>query len=165
MTTSPELPAAVRRLIADAGSTTQSFGLGRVVGQIYAYLYFSRSPRCLGDMQRDLGISKGSASMGIRQLEQWEAARKTTREGDRKDYFAACDGFGKILKRAIVDTVTSKMETYQQMLAEVDQMLANQHDAEPEQAAFLQERLETLRLFHARVGNLWNNPIVRTLLK
>ena len=76
----------VDKFIEDAGNLAQSFGLGRVVGQIYAYLYFSRTSKGLHDMQQDLHISKGSASMCVRQLEQWGAVSKIWIKGDRKDY-------------------------------------------------------------------------------
>ena len=49
-----ELNPVIRRFVEDAGNTTQSFGIGRVVGQIYAYLYFSPEPRSLADMQASL---------------------------------------------------------------------------------------------------------------
>ena len=104
------MSSVVQRFIEDAGRLTQSLGFGRVIGQIYAYLYFSRTPRCLADLQNALGISKGSASMGVRQLEQWSAVSKVWVKGDRKDYYAANDWFGQILKSALVDTIGKKME-------------------------------------------------------
>ena len=95
----------VRRFIEDAGNASQSLGVGRVLGQIYAYLYFSASPRCLADLQNVLGISKGSASICVRQLEQWGAVRKIWVKGDRKDYYEANDWFGQILKNAAPEGV------------------------------------------------------------
>ena len=158
-----KLSPVVRRLVTDAGTTTQSFGLGRVVGQIYAYLYFSREPRCLSDLERVLGISKGSASMGVRQLEQWDAVRKVWVKGDRKDYFQASDWFGKILKRALVDTVTRKMGTYSRMLQDIEERIPE--EAEDPEEEFVRDRLEHLRTFHDRVVGFWDNPVVQRLLK
>lgn len=162
--TSDQSPPVVKRLINDAGATTQSLGLGRVIGKIFAYLYFSRAPRCLGDMQRDLSISKGSASMGVRQLEQWEAVRKVNLAGDRKDYFEACTWFGRMIKRALADTFSAKMGSYRHMLEEARAELVPA-DKESEDEAFLRERLEHLQTFHDKIASFWNNPLVRTLLR
>ncbi|OVE74449.1 hypothetical protein BVX94_00240 [bacterium B17] len=121
----------IHKFIEDAGNMTQSFGLGRAVGQIYAYLYFSENPRNLADMQGALGISKGSASTNVRQLEQWGAVKKVWIKGDRKDYYEASDWFGKILKNALQDTVGKKMKSYANLLQEVEQIVeAVQKDQE-----------------------------------
>ena len=113
----------IRRFIEEAGTSTQSLGLGRNVGQIYAYLYFSPEPRNLGDMQDALGISKGSASMSVRQLEQWDAVRRVWIKGDRKDYWEASDWFGRILKRALFDTIAQKMSVYTDLIDNAETLL------------------------------------------
>jgi DNA-binding transcriptional regulator GbsR (MarR family) len=159
-----ELPPAVRRLISDAGDTTQSLGLGRVIGKIFAYLYFSPTPRCLGDIHRDLAISKGSASMGVRQLEKWEAVRKVSFDGDRKDYFEACEWFGRIIKRALVDTFNAKMTAYEKMLDQVRGELAPP-GAGSEYDAFLRGKIDRIQGFQHKVASFWDNPLVRALLR
>ena len=99
----------ITRFIQDAGNLTQSFGIGRATGQIFAYLYFSPEPRSLADLQAALGISKGSASMCVRQLEQWGAVKKIWVKGDRKDYYEANEWFGQIVKNALMDTIGKRM--------------------------------------------------------
>ena len=49
---SADWPAVRRKFIEAGGSTTQSFGLGRILGQIYALLYLSPAPLCLDDIVR-----------------------------------------------------------------------------------------------------------------
>ena len=165
MKSQTELPPVVRRFIEDAGLATQSFGLGRVVGQIYAFLYFSSRPRSLGDMQEVLGISKGSASMGVRQLEQWDAVKRVLVRGDRKDYYEANDGFGRILKRVLFDTAAKKMSAYAELLDEAEELarLQTLHSQNGE-GEFIRARIGRLRKFHDKVRSAWDNPIVRTLL-
>jgi DNA-binding transcriptional regulator GbsR (MarR family) len=99
-----------RRFISEAGNTTQALGVGRVVGQIYAFLYFSEPPRTLNDMTEALGISKGSASMGVRQLEQWGAVQQVWVKGDRKDYYTANDYFGQIIRNILTDIMGKRLE-------------------------------------------------------
>jgi len=158
----PELPGIVRRFIQDLGSMTQSLGIGRVVGQIYAFLYFSPVPRNLSDMQAALGISKGSASTGVRQLDQWSAVRKVWIKGDRKDYYEANDWLGKIMKNAISDMVGAKLTAYASLLQEVEtNALGVSNDGQGE---FIGGRIEHLRQFHSRTQKVWNSRILKKML-
>ena len=157
------LSPVVRRFIEDAGNASQSFGAGRVIGQIYAYLYFSDGPRSLGDLQDSLGISKGSASMSVRQLEQLGAVRRVWVRGDRKDYYEANDWFGKILKNLLTDAVGSKLTAVGEALALAEQEVnGGRTDGE---AVFLRERLAHLRSFQEKAAKVWANPVLKRLLK
>ncbi|MDO9513183.1 MAG: hypothetical protein Q7J59_01045 [Elusimicrobiota bacterium] len=78
-----------RDVINLAGMGFSRFSLSPIAGQIYALLYMSDGPVTLNDMVRELGISKGSASMNIRILEAWGAVRKLWVNSDRKDYYEA----------------------------------------------------------------------------
>ncbi len=158
-----ELAPVVRRFIEDAGNMTQSFGVGRVIGQIYAYLYFSHEPRNLADMQQALGISKGSASTGVRQLEQWGAVRKIWVKGDRKDYYAASDWFGRIFKNAVLDVVGKKMSAYTSLLEEIEGEMAG--IGGDGQGQFVRDRIRRLRAFQERAQKIWNSPIAKMLMK
>jgi len=154
----------VRRFVQEAGSLTQSLGLGRVLGQIYAYMYFSQTPRSLGDLQHALGISKGAASMCVRQLEQWGAVQKVWVRGDRKDYYEASDWFGNILKKAVMDTVGKRLLSYQALLEQMGSTAANDSEGNGE-GAFVRERIVRLQTFQTRAQRLWKNPLLQALLQ
>jgi len=158
---SEELQPVVRRFIEEAGSMTQSLGVGRVLGQIYAYLYFSRSPRSLADMQRTLGISKGSASMGVRQLEQWTAVRKVWVKGDRRDFYEANDWFGKVFRTALIDTMGKRLAALAALLNGAEAEAGSGGDGDP----FVQQRIEALRQFQRKAETVWNSPVVKILLR
>jgi len=154
----------VRRFVEEAGALTQSLGVGRVIGQIYAYLYLSRAPRSLADIQEALGISKGGASMGVRQLEQWGASRRVWVKGDRRDYYEADDWFGRILKNAVIDTVGKRMASCARMIEEAETMMGSGAYSEMDEA-FLRERIRRLRKFQQKAEKLWNQPLIRKLLE
>jgi DNA-binding transcriptional regulator GbsR (MarR family) len=150
----------VRKFIEDAGNTTQALGVGRVVGQIFAYLYFSEEPRGLDDMKDALGISKGSASMGVRQLEQWGAVQKIWVKGDRKDYYTANDYFGSIIRNIATDLMGKRLASLAQSLDAAEAQLTP-----PDNPDFLKGRVARLRDFQEKVNRTWNNPIVKLMLK
>lgn len=171
---SPSDDPIIRRFIEDAGSTTQALGVGRVVGQIYAYLYFSEPPRTLDDMKEELGISKGSASMGVRQLEQWGAVQRVWVKGDRKDYYSANDYFGSIVRNVMADVMGKRLVSMSQLLDAADAVLGKagetaartQHAAGTEtDSDFLRVKVQRLREFQGKVQSVWNNPVVKLMLK
>jgi len=163
-----------RRFIEEAGATTQAIGVGRVVGQIYAFLYFSETPRNLDDMKEALGISKGSASMGVRQLEQWGAVQRIWVKGDRKDYYNANDYFGSIIRSIMTDVMGKRLAAMGQVLDAAEEELGavgatTDHRLQTTDLntnhQFLKTRVKRLRDFQVKVNKTWNNPLVRMMLK
>jgi len=159
---SDEEASVVSRLIEDFGHFTRSLGLGRAIGQIYAFLYFSPEPRGLANMQEHLGVSRGSASMTVRQLEQWGAVRKVWVKGDRKDYYEANDWLGQIVRNVLTDTIGKRLAGMNGIAAGVGSDLTGVAEQDRD---FVQTRIENLERFQRRVRNLWESPIVQRLLR
>ena len=154
----------VRRLVEDAGGLTQSLGAGRVIGQIYALLYFSKDPMNLTQMQGALGISKGSASTGVRQLEQWGAVRKVWVKGDRKDYYCANNWLSGAVRAALSDLIGRKLGSYSSLLSSIEEQL-NTSDADISgEEKHIRERIGKLKKFQKNAEHIWNNRTIRKLL-
>src|ERR1043166_365952 len=104
-TISPSWLAARRKFVEAGGHTTQSFGLGRIMGQMYALLYLSPRPMCLDDIAHELGVSKASVSTTIRQLERWTAVKPVWVKGDRRDFYEAETDFQSVMKHGLLATL------------------------------------------------------------
>jgi DNA-binding transcriptional regulator GbsR (MarR family) len=89
------------------------------------HLYFSAEPQSLDDLAERLHISKGSASMAVRQLEAWGALRQVWIKGDRKDYYQTTEEFGRIIRKALQDLIGRHMESADRLLGESDAQLGN----------------------------------------
>ncbi len=98
-------------IIESAGRTTQGFGLGRIIGQLYVLLFFSPKPLSLDDMVEELRVSKGSVSTNIRELEKWSAVKKVWVKGNRKDFYEAEIDFSRILKTGISPLLRRKLNS------------------------------------------------------
>ena len=158
----------VQRLVETMGHTTQSLGIGRVLGQIFAYLYLSPQPCSLDDITTTLAISKGSASMGVRQLEQWGAVEKVWVKGDRKDYYQARDALGRIVRNAAADLARKRTEDSAALLGETRAELRvreSRPGASTSRDAFLRERLGHIEAFAERAQAMWDSAILQLLLK
>lgn len=155
----------VTRMIEAAGHATQSLGVGRVLGQIFAYLYFNPDPQTLNDLTSQLGISKGSASMGVRQLEQWGALEKIWIKGDRKDYYKAKDNFGKIIRNAILDMASKRITDYGSLLDEVETEIGKRDSHAENNSEFIAERIAKLRSFQHNTQWMWDTVMKKLLAK
>ncbi|HMO49549.1 MAG TPA: hypothetical protein PKE26_03495 [Kiritimatiellia bacterium] len=159
-------PSDIReRFVAAAGDLSQSLGFGRNLGQIYGHIYFSPRAQSLDDLCEALGISKGSASMSVRQLEQWGALNKIWVKGSRRDYYEAGVEFGRIIRRAMIDMVGRTTESADGLLDESETWLKQHGGANHEDLAFLTERVQKLQEFRQRASGLWNSPVIQVLLK
>ncbi len=155
------------RFIAAAGEITQALGFGRNIGHIYGHVYLSARPQSLDDLCAALGISKGSASMSVRQLEQWGALKRVWIRGARRDYFEAGLELGRIARKAAADMAGRTDESVGELLAESERWLKGQrrNTRSPEDIAFLLERIHHMQQFRTRARWLLNSAPVRLLLK
>ena len=165
--TTRDLQALREQFIQSAGHASQMLGFGRIIGQIYMHIYFAREPVSLDDLTRDLGISKGSASMAVRQLEVWGALRRISVKGDRKDYYEPRDEFGRIIRKAFIDLVGQRMETADQLFEHAEASLngKSKGDTADEELQFFKQRVGKLRDFRRRAQGLWESPVIRMLIK
>lgn len=156
------------RFVEAAGHATQSFGAGRVIGQIFAHVYFSREPQSLDDLTEALGISKGGASMAVRQLEQWGALRRIWVKGDRKDYYQSTAEFGSVIRKALLDKIGRAMAAGTDLISDAEKTV-NEHKRSGALAGkdleFLQWRVKRLREFRQRALRVWNSALVRLLMR
>ena len=157
------LLAAQWEMIEAGGRTAQSFGLNRLIGQIYMLLYLSKEPQTLDLIAEQLGVSKASISIACRQLESWGAARTIWKKGDRKDYYVAETDFSNIIGGGLMTSVSKKLESARVQI-ERSLALLQQDGADPVARDFLVERLKDAEAKRAKIASLIDNPILRKFL-
>ncbi|MEQ7051822.1 hypothetical protein ABN764_14295 [Paenibacillaceae sp. P-4] len=82
-----KLNDAQQSLIEDFGTYIESSGGARSLGKIWGYLLLAGEPRSLDQMVLDLQISKGTASLSVRQGVQVSLFRKVGIPGSKRDYY------------------------------------------------------------------------------
>jgi len=157
-----------RTLIEAGGRATQSFGLGRMLGQVYALLYLSPTPLCLDDMVHELGVSKASVSTTVRQLAAWSAVHSVWVKGDRKDYYEVETDFHAVLRNGLLDTIRKKLNTagikFEEVLDSLENAAAQPNGGDHEQVAVITDRLRRARQLHKKVDALLSNPLIDHLI-
>ncbi len=161
---SSELEQIRQRYVESAGHLSQSIGLGRSLGQIFMHIYLSPEPQTLDDLTRELEISKGGASMAVRQLEQWGAVRRVWIKGRRKDYYEASEDFGRVIRKALLDVIGRRMEVTDGLIEDAEKVLAGKNNGDKDWK-FMKRRIRKLRTFRDRARWIWDRSIVKLLLK
>ena len=92
--TDPVLLKAQDQFILEWGRMSSSWGINRTMAQIHALLFINGVPLEVNEIMDRLQISRGNASMNLRELMDWGVVRRFRQPGDRKDtYLSETDPF------------------------------------------------------------------------
>ena len=84
-----ELVQAQDQFILEWGRMSSSWGINRTTAQIHALLFVTGVPLEVNEIMNRLQISRGNASMNLRELMDWGIVRRFRRPGDRKDTYVS----------------------------------------------------------------------------
>jgi DNA-binding transcriptional regulator GbsR (MarR family) len=84
---SPMKPESQERFVDAWGAMGALWGINRSVARVHALLMGSEAPVSLDEIAERLSISKGNASMSLRELRGWGVIRPVPVAGDRRDFY------------------------------------------------------------------------------
>ena len=85
--------------ILEWGRMSSSWGINRTMAQIHALLFVTGRALEVNEIMDRLQISRGNASMNLRELMDWGIVRRFRQPGDRKDtYFSETDPYQMFLR-------------------------------------------------------------------
>jgi HTH-type transcriptional regulator, glycine betaine synthesis regulator len=153
------------RLIETGGRASQDFGVGRIVGQVLVYLYLQENACSLDSIGENLGLSKASVSIAVRQLEQLGLSRKVWKSGDKKNYYKSAENIAKALQQGVLSLVRQKID---QFGGELDSSLElidtiPEGSSLKEEALFLKQRMARAKKLQNGLERILGNPLVRLL--
>ncbi|KJS01668.1 MAG: hypothetical protein VR65_07920 [Desulfobulbaceae bacterium BRH_c16a] len=153
------------RLIETGGRTSQDLGTGRIVGQVLVYLYLQENERSLDDIADDLGLSKASVSIAVRQLEQLGLARKVWKSGDKRNYYKSAENIAKALQQGLLTVVRQKIGLFGDELDGSLELLeaASRNSSKKDELVFLRQRIERAKNLQKGLEKVLGNPLVRLL--
>ena len=140
----PEVEAAVIGVFVAA---VKLLGMPKSVGEIYGQLFIAPDPLPLDALVERLGISKGSASQGLKMLRAVGAVKLVYVAGDRRDHYAAETELKKLVAGFIREEVQPRLESGSERLVQLRE-LADASD--PARAEFYRSRVSKLAQWHAR---------------
>lgn len=120
-------------LVEQMGQMLAAGGLPPVAGRVWAYLLICDPPQqSAADLAETLSASRGAISGAVRLLETAGLVRRSTRRGDRREYFDAPPG-------SIVSILNARLPVTTAWRRLADRGLVLLADRTPEQRARMQE--------------------------
>jgi len=137
---------------------TALMGVPASVGQIYGLLYLSGRPLPFDNFGERLGISKGSASQGLRFLRDLGAVRVVGVPGDRREYYEAEISPTRLVAGFLKEKVQPRLKASDERLARLKKTLKELEAVDP----MLAERVERLHVWSQRARQFL--PVVAGLV-
>lgn len=134
--------------------------LPRSVGEIYGLLFATGGSLTLDGLVRSLGISKGSASQGLRLLRGVGAVRVSYLPGDRKDYYEAEVELPALVRGFLRDQLSMRFNHADERLRRLRDAVDDPANGAPDG---LPHRVERLVSWQKKAKRLV--PLVSTFLK
>lgn len=142
----------VSRFIDSWGAMGAFWGVNTSVARIHALLLVTDRPWSLDDIAERLQMSKGNASMSLKELRSWKVVRREIRPGDRREYYLCEPSAWQMLfsiarerKRREFDPLVESVRT---ALAEAE---TRPHGIALERLRGMEEMLTTLERLAERV--------------
>ena len=101
------------------------WGFPKGMGAIFAVLYLSPTPLSLDEIVTETGLTKGAISTEIRALARMGLVHRSTKLGDRKDYYEAESDFYATIKSILKERQNSEFDravrSVKETLSKMDQ--------------------------------------------
>ena len=149
MTRSDDRDGALDRFVAAWSGLASLFGFSASTARVSALLIGAATPFSLSEIAERLGISRGNASMCLKELRAWGVVQKVAQPGDRQDWYVSR---GDLFRQTIAIARQRKRREFDPVAGAALSALAElARDATPEQADRIHEIEEYLTALD-RVG-------------
>ena len=122
---------------------------------MFAVLYLASTPLSLDELVRQSGLTKGAVSTNVRSLARLGLVYRSSRLGDRKDYYVAETDFYKSVRSIFSER---QNQEFDQAIRSVDATLEKLKSAKgsmnEDERKFLLERVQALQEFFNAIDNL-----------
>src|SRR6185369_1243412 len=135
------------------------WGFPKGMGAIFAVLYLSPTALALDEIVGQTGLTKGAISTEIRALARMGLVHRSTKLGDRKDYYEAESDFYAAIRSILKERQNSEFD---RAVRSVKDTLATMEAdwVENEEWNFVYERVQALQAFFDAIDSL-SKAVVR----
>jgi DNA-binding transcriptional regulator GbsR (MarR family) len=129
------------------------WGFPKGMGAIFSVLYLSPTPLSLDEIVQETGLTKGAISTEIRALARMGLVHRSSRLGDRKDYYEAEADFYASIKSILKERQNSEFD---RAIRSVKETLTTMEEnwVENEDWNFVYERVKALQDFFDAIDSL-----------
>jgi DNA-binding transcriptional regulator GbsR (MarR family) len=159
------LSPLVQAFVLHFGEMGSRWGINRTVGQIYAMLFLAAAPRHAEEICEALSLSRGSVSMGLKELASWNLIRLRHVPGDRRDYYETPRDVWAIFRTLVEERKKREIDPTLTTLRSL--MIEPAHDPADRFAqarmAEMHEQIELLTDWYGEMRHLDNDRLLQLL--
>ncbi|MDQ2691796.1 MAG: ArsR family transcriptional regulator [Chloroflexota bacterium] len=151
------MPTSIKRIKKDftqgLSQISRFWGFPKGMGAIFGVLYLSSTPLSLDEIVQETGLTKGAISTEIRALARMGLVHRSSRLGDRKDYYEAETDFYAAVRSILKERQNSEFDRAVGSVRETLQTL-EENWVDDEEWEFVYERVRALQDFFDAIDNL-----------
>jgi DNA-binding transcriptional regulator GbsR (MarR family) len=129
------------------------WGFPKGMGAIFAVLYLSPSALSLDEIVRETGLTKGAVSTEIRALARMGLVHRSSKLGDRKDYYEAEADFYAAVRSLLKERQHTEFDRAVRSVKETLEKM-EENWVEDEEWQFVYERVQALQDFFDAIDSL-----------
>ena len=147
------LPKIKKDFTQGLSQISRFWGFPKGMGAIFAVLYLSPSALSLDEIAQETGLTKGAISTEIRALARMGLVHRSSRLGDRRDYYEAESDFYAAIRSILKERQNSEFD---RALRTVQETLENMEEnwVEDEDWNFVYARVQALQEFFDAIDSL-----------
>jgi DNA-binding transcriptional regulator GbsR (MarR family) len=131
------------------------WGFPKGVGALFAVLYLSSAPLSLDELVEQSGLTKGAVSTDVRALARLGLVHRSSKLGDRKDYYEAETDFYKAIRAILGERQNHEFDSAIRSVREtLEKLKAAKGSGDEAERKFLIERVQALQDFFDAVDSL-----------
>ena len=152
---SRELPQIKQNFVEGLSHISHFWGFPKGVGAIFAALYLSPAPLSLDELVQQSGLTKGAVSTDVRALARLGLVHRSSRLGDRKDYYEAETDFYKAIRSILGERQNREFDSAVRSVREtLEKLQAVRGSVDEAERKFLLERVQALQNFFDAIDSL-----------
>lgn len=140
------LQEAQENFIREWGRMSNGWGINRTMAQIHALLFVTGTPHTMDEICERLGISRGNASMNLRNLNDWGVVRRFRTKGERYDRYVADLDVLTMVARVVRERKRRELDPTRDVIHDCLRILSTEGE-EPEVMSFRERLKDLLGLF------------------
>ncbi len=129
------------------------WGFPKGMGAIFAVLYLSPTPLSLDEIVSETGLTKGAISTEIRSLARMGLVHRSTKLGDRKDYYEAESDFYAAIRSILQERQNSEFDRAVRSVKDTLGVM-EENWVENEDWNFVYQRVQALQDFFDAIDSL-----------
>jgi len=129
------------------------WGFPKGMGAIFAVLYLSPTALSLDEIVRETGLTKGAVSTEIRALARMGLVHRSSKLGDRKDYYEAEADFYAAIRSILKERQNAEFDRAVRSVKETLEKM-DENWIEDEEWQFVYERVQALQGFFDAIDSL-----------